>query len=119
MLGLHSREPDTFYVVPEDKVMADGEIGGNVRYVTDARFRVYRTRAAGRNWEALTKGLPQERAYLHVMRDGMATDSLDPCGIYVGTTAGQIFYSRDDGDSWRLLIEYLPPINSIEVAQVE
>ena len=119
VLGLHSREPDTFYVVPEDKVMADGEIGGNVRYVTDARFRVYRTRDGGRNWEALTKGLPQERAYLHVMREGMATDSLDPCGIYVGTTAGQIFYSRDDGDSWRLLVENLPPINSIKVAQVE
>ena len=119
VVGLHSREPDTYYVVPEDKVMEDGEIGGNVRYVTDARFRVYRTRNGGRDWEALTNGLPQDRAYLHVMREGMATDTLDPCGIYVGTTAGQVFYSRDDGDSWQLLVENLPPINSVEVAVVE
>ena len=118
VVGLHSREPDTYYVVPEDKVMADGEIGGNVRYVTDAMFRVYRTRDGGRNWEPLTNGLPQQRAYLHVMREGMATDTLDPCGIYVGTTAGQLYYSRDDGDTWQLLVENLPPINSVEVATV-
>ncbi len=119
VLGLHSSDPDTYYVVPEDKVMEDGEIGGNVRYVTDAKFRVYRTRNGGRDWEALTNGLPAPPAYLHVMREGMATDSLDPCGIYVGTTAGQVFYSRDDGDSWELLVENLPPINSVEVATVE
>ena len=119
VLGLHSSDPDTYYVVPEDKVTEDGEIGGNVRYVTDARFRVYRTRNGGRDWEALTNGLPEPPAYLHVMREGMATDSLDPCGIYVGTTAGQVYYSRDDGDSWELLVENLPPINSVEVAVVE
>ena len=119
VLGLHANDPDTYYVVPEDKVMEDGEIGGNVRYVTDAKFRVYRTRNGGRDWEALTNGLPQNHAYLHVMREGMATDSLNACGIYVGTTSGQVYYSRDDGDSWRLLVDNLPPINSVEVAVVE
>ena len=70
------------------------------------------------DWEALTEGLPQKNAFLNVMREGMATDSLDPCGIYIGTTAGQIFYSRDDGDSWELLVEQLPPINSVECGAV-
>ena len=116
--GLHSQDPQTFYVLPEDKVMAEGEIGGNVRYATDAKFRVYRTRNGGRDWEALTNGLPQRNAYLHAMREGMATDDLDPCGIYVGTTSGQLFYSRDDGDSWELLVDNLPPINSVEYAAI-
>ena len=79
-------------------------------------MRVFRSRNAGEDWEPLTNGLPQQNAYLHVMREGMATDTLDPCGIYVGTSAGQIFYSRNNGDSWELMIDYLPPINSIEVA---
>ena len=100
-------------MLPEDKVLGD-EAGGRIRYVTDAEFRVYRSRSAGGDWEPLTKGLPQGKAYLHVMRESMATDSMDPCGIYLGATAGQIFYSRDDGDTWDLLIDYLPPINSVE-----
>ena len=86
--------------------------------MTDAKFRVFRTRNAGQDWKALTDGLPQRNAYLHAMRDGMATDTLDPCGIYVGTSTGQLFYSRDEGDSWDLLAEYLPPINSVETAVV-
>ena len=88
------------------------------RYVTDARFRVFRSRNRGADWEPLTDGLPQENAYLHVLREGMAVDSLDPCGIYVGTTTGQIFHSRDDGDSWELMIDHLPPINSLECTLV-
>ena len=112
-LGLHSQDPDTIYVVPEDSALADGEVGGGMRYVSDGKFRVYRSRNAGEDWEPLTKGLPQGNAYLHIMREGMATDSLDPCGVYIGTTSGQIFYSRDDGDNWELLVEYLPPINSV------
>jgi hypothetical protein len=114
VLGLHSQDPDTLYVLPEDQVSQDGDIGGGQRYVTDAKFRVYRSRNGGEDWEALTNGLPQKDAYLHILREGMATDSLDPGGIYVGTTTGQIFYSRDDGDTWELLIDYLPPINSLE-----
>ena len=112
VLGLHSQDPKTIYVVPEDRALGD-EVGGLRRYVTDARFRVYRSRNAGVDWEPLTNGLPQEDAYIHVMREGMATDSLDPCGVYIGTTTGQIFYSRNDGESWELMIDYLPPISSV------
>ena len=116
-LGLHSQDPDTLYVLPEDQA-SEEEAGGSRRFVTEAKFRVFRSRDAGRSWEPLTSGLPQRNAYLHVMREGMATDTLDPCGIYVGTTSGHIFYSRDDGDSWELLVEYLPPINSVDCAIV-
>ena len=111
-LGVHSVDPSTIYVIPEDRA-TDENIGGTMRIVTDAQFRVFRSRNAGDDWEPLTKGLPQKRAYLHVMREGMATDGLDPCGVYVGTSTGQLFYSRDDGDSWELLLDYLPPINSV------
>lgn len=117
VLGIHAADPDTIYVVPEDTAL-NGEVGGFVRYVTDAKFRVFRSRNAGRDWEPLTNGLPQGNAYLHLMREGMATDPLDDCGIYLGTTTGQIFASRDDGDSWELLIDYLPPINSVDCAVV-
>jgi len=72
----------------------------------------------GATGEPLPKGLPQENAYLHVMREGMDTDSLNPCGIYVGTTTGQIFYPCDDGDSWGLLVDHLPPINSVECGEL-
>ncbi len=113
VLGLHSKDPNTIYVIPEDNVLGT-DVGGGLRYVTQAKFRVYRSRNGGGDWEPLTKGLPQENAYLHVLREGMATDSLDPCGVYVGTTTGQLFYSRDDGDSWELLLEHLPPILSVE-----
>ena len=118
VMGTHSTDPDTVYVVPEDKAVKEGEVGGGVRYVTDAKLRVYRSRNAGEDWEPLTNGLPQRNAYLHVMREGMATDSLEECGIYVGTTTGQIFYSRNDGDTWELLIDYLPPINSVDCGTV-
>ena len=86
--------------------------------MTDAKFRVYRSRNGGGDWHPLTAGLPQENAYLHVLREGMGTDSLDPCGIYLGTTTGQIFYSRDDGDNWELLADHLPPVNSVDCAVV-
>ena len=117
VMGVHSTDPDTVYVVPEDRAL-DGEVGGGMRYVTDAKFRVYRSRNAGADWEPLTNGLPQRNAYLHVMREGMATDSMAECGVYVGTTTGQIFFSRNDGDGWELLIDYLPPINSVDCGTV-
>ena len=93
------------------------QVGGMLRYVTDAKFRVFRSRNKGQDWEPLTKGLPQENAYIHVMREGMAIDALDPCGIYLGTTTGQLYYSYDDGDSWRLMWDNLPPILSVETGQ--
>ena len=113
VLGLHSQDPDTIYVLPEDQVLGE-DVGGGLRYVTGAMFRVFRSRNGGREWQPLTRGLPQKDAYLHVLREGMATDSLDPCGIYVGTTTGQIYYSRDGGDNWELLLDHLPPILSLE-----
>jgi hypothetical protein len=79
---------------------------------------VFRSRNAGNDWEPLTDGLPQENAYLHVMREGVATDRLDLCGIYVGTRTGQLFYSRDEGDHWELLADHLPPINSVDCAVI-
>ena len=116
-LGLHPHDPKTIYTLPEDNAIADGEVGGEFRIVSGNKFRVFRSRDGGANWHALTNGLPQKNAYLHSMREGMATDTLDPCGVYVGTTNGQIFYSRDEGDNWELMIDNLPPINSLEVAQ--
>ena len=117
-LALHPYDPNTLYALPEDNAVGEGALGGEFRIVSDAKFRVFRSRNRGADWEALTNGLPQRNAYLHCMREGMATDALNPCGIYIGTTNGQIFYSRDEGDSWELLIDNLPPINSLEVAQV-
>jgi hypothetical protein len=117
-LALHSQDPDVYYVLPEDEAIGK-DVGGGKRFVSQAKFRVYRTRNRGERWEALTEGLPQENAYLHVLREGMATDSLDPCGIYIGTATGEIFYSRDDGDHWDLLINYLPPINSVECSVLQ
>ena len=117
VLGLHPHDPEIIYVLPEDQVLGT-DVGGGQRYVTDAKFRVYRSRNGGGDWQPLTAGLPQESAYLHVLREGMGTDSLDPCGIYLGATTGQIFYSRDDGDNWELLADHLPPINSVDCAVV-
>ena len=117
VLGLHPDDPDTIYILPEDTTDDEEKpLAGDARYVSHAKMRVFRSRNAGEDWEPLTNGLPQQNAYLHVMREGMATDTLDPCGIYIGTSAGQIFYSRNNGDTWELMIDYLPPINSIEVA---
>ena len=116
-LTVHPQDPNTAYVLPEDKAIGD-QVGGGMRFVTDAKFRVFRTRNGGSDWEPLTKGLPQKNAYLHAMRDGVATDSLDPCGVYIGTSTGQLFFSRDEGDTWNLMADYLPPINSIETARM-
>ena len=109
----HPHDAETFYVLPEDNALGD-DIGGEKRFVSDAKMRVFRTRNGGADWEPMTDGLPQKHAYLHAMRDGMATDSLDPCGVYVGTSTGQLYHSRDEGDSWELLTDLLPPINSVE-----
>ena len=80
VLGIHSQDPDTIYVLPEDEATED-QVGGGLRYVTHAKFRVFRSRNGGRDWEPLTNGLPQAHAYLHVMREGMTTDALDSCGV--------------------------------------
>jgi uncharacterized protein YigE (DUF2233 family) len=84
--------------------------------MSGGKFRVYRSRNGGDDWEALTNGLPQGNSYLYAMRGGMVTDPLDPCGVYLGATSGQIYYSRDQGDNWEELVEQLPPINSLTCA---
>jgi photosystem II stability/assembly factor-like uncharacterized protein len=88
------------------------------RMSVDGKFAVWRSRDAGENWQRITKGLP-EKAHLVVLREAMATDSFEDAGIYVGTNTGQLFYSRDSGDSWELMADFLPPIYSVEAAVVE
>ena len=97
-----------------ESVVVGEETGGGLRYVSEGKFRVCRSRNGGQDWEPLTNGLPQGNSYLHALREGMSTDALDPCGVYLGTTTGQLFYSRDSGGSWEMLIDQLPPINSVE-----
>ncbi|OFV99756.1 MAG: hypothetical protein A3H28_07560 [Acidobacteria bacterium RIFCSPLOWO2_02_FULL_61_28] len=102
---MHPHDPDTAYVVPLEQEMRCGPEG---------KLRVYRTRNAGRSWEPLTRGLPQKNAYETVLRDGMANDTLDPAGIYFGTRSGKLFGSANDGNSWRLILEGLPPITCVK-----
>jgi len=105
-IDVHSHEPNTIYVVP---IKSDSE-----HYVPDGKLRVYRSRTGGQEWEALTKGLPQSHCYVNVLRDSMAVDSLDPCGVYFGTSGGQIYGSADAGDSWAPIVRDLPPVVSVE-----
>jgi len=106
-IDVHAHEPDTVYVVP---IKSDSE-----HYVPDAKLRVYRSRTGGHEWEPLTKGLPQRDCYVNVLRDSMAVDALDPCGVYFGTTGGQVYASADSGDSWTAIVRDLPSVVSVEV----
>lgn len=106
-IGVHAHEPETIYVVP---IKSDSE-----HFPPDGKLRVYRSRAGGNEWEALTKGLPQKDCYVNVLRDAMAVDKLDPCGIYFGTTGGQVYASADSGDNWFAIVENLPAVLSVEV----
>lgn len=106
-IAVHPREPETIYVVP---IKSDSE-----HYPPDGRLRVYRSRTGGNEWEALTDGLPQANCYVNVYRSAMAEDSLDPCGIYFGTTGGQLYYSPDAGDHWETIVHEFPAVLSVEV----
>jgi photosystem II stability/assembly factor-like uncharacterized protein len=106
-IDVHAHEPDTVYVVP---IKSDSE-----HYPPDGKLRVYRSRTGGNEWEALTKGLPQSNCYVDVFREAMAVDSLDACGIYFGTTGGQVYASNDEGDSWTAIAQDLPAVLSVEV----
>ncbi len=106
-IDVHAHEPETIYVVP---IKSDSE-----HYPPDGKLRVYRSRTGGDEWEPLTKGLPQSDVYLNVLRDAMAVDSLDPCGIYFGTSGGQVYASADAGDSWAPIARNLPAVLSVEV----
>jgi hypothetical protein len=106
-IGVHAHQPDTIYVVP---IKSDSE-----HYPPDGKLRVYRSRTGGHEWEALAKGLPQRDCYVNVLRDAMAVDPLDPCGVYFGTTGGQVYASADAGDSWAPIARDLPAVLSVEV----
>ena len=105
-IEVHAHEPNTVYVVP---IKSDSE-----HYPPEGKLRVYRSRTGGDEWEALTNGLPQENCYVNVLRDAMCTDSCESCGIYFGTTGGQVYGSSDSGDNWQAIMENLPPVVSVE-----
>ena len=107
VIDVHAHEPDTIYVIP---IKSESE-----HYPPDGKLRVYRSRSGGNEWEPLTKGLPQENCYVNVLRDAMAVDSLDSCGVYFGTTGGQVYASADAGDSWTAIARDLPAVLSVEV----
>jgi photosystem II stability/assembly factor-like uncharacterized protein len=106
-IAVHAHEPDTVYVVP---ITSDSH-----HFPPEGKLRVYRSRTGGGEWEALTKGLPQENCYVNVLRDAMAIDSLPECGVYFGTTGGQVYASADSGDRWSAIVRDLPAVLSVEV----
>lgn len=106
-IDVHAHEPETIYVVP---ITSDAH-----HFPPDGKLRVYRSRTGGNEWEPLTNGLPQHDCYVNVLRDAMAVDSLDSCGIYFGTTGGQVYVSSDAGDHWQAIVHDLPPVLSVEV----
>ncbi len=107
VVDVHAHEPETVYVIP---IKSDSE-----HFPPDGKLRVYRSRTGGNEWEALTKGLPQQNCYVNVLRDAMAVDMLDPCGVYFGTTGGQVYASADAGESWTPIVRDLPAVLSVEV----
>jgi photosystem II stability/assembly factor-like uncharacterized protein len=106
-IDVHAHEPETIYVVP---IKSDSE-----HFPPDGKLRVYRSRSGGNEWEPLTKGLPQRDCYVNVLRDAMSVDALEPCGVYFGTTGGQVYVSNDAGDSWAPIVHDLPAVLSVEV----
>jgi photosystem II stability/assembly factor-like uncharacterized protein len=110
-IDVHAHEPETIYVVP---IKSDSE-----HFPLDGKLRVYRSRSGGNEWEALTDGLPQSHCYVNVLRDAMAVDSLDSCGVYFGTTGGQVYASADAGNSWAPIVRDLPAVLSVEVQTLQ
>jgi photosystem II stability/assembly factor-like uncharacterized protein len=106
-IDVHAHEPETVYVVP---IKSDSE-----HFPPDGKLRVYRSRTGGNEWEGLTQGLPQSDCYVNVLRDAMAVDKLDPCGVYFGTTGGQVYASPNAGDRWTAIVRDLPAVLSVEV----
>jgi hypothetical protein len=110
-IDVHAHEPETVYVVP---ITSDME-----HYVMDGKLRVYRSKTGGNEWQALTKGLPQKDCYVDVLRDAMSVDRLDKCGVYFGTTGGQVYASADAGNSWKAIVHDLPSVLSVEVQTLQ
>jgi hypothetical protein len=106
VIDVHAHEPETIYVAP---IKSDGE-----HFVPDGKLRVFRSRSGGNEWEPLTNGLPQSNCYVNILRDAMSVDTLDSCGVYFGTTGGQVYASRDAGDNWTAIVRDLPTVLSVE-----
>ena len=106
-IDVHAHEPETIYVVP---ITSDAE-----HFPPEGRLRVYRSRTGGDEWQALTNGLPQKNCYVNILRDAMSIDTLEPCGVYFGTTGGQVYLSADSGDTWNPIVRDLPAVLSVEV----
>jgi hypothetical protein len=111
VIDVHAHEPETIYVVP---IKSDAE-----HFVHEGKLRVYRSRTGGNEWEALTNGLPQANCYVNVLRDAMAVDSLDSCGVYFGTSGGQVYVSANAGDAWAPIVRDLPAVLSVEVQTLQ
>jgi photosystem II stability/assembly factor-like uncharacterized protein len=107
VIDVHAHEPETIFVVP---IKSDSE-----HFPLDGRLRVYRSRTGGNEWEELSKGLPDRNCYVNVLRDAMTVDKLDECGVYFGTTGGQVYASADGGESWNAIVHDLPAVLSVEV----
>jgi hypothetical protein len=107
VIDVHAHEPETIFVVP---IKSDSE-----HIPPDGKLRVYRSRTGGNEWQELTNGLPQRDCYVNVLREAMDVDALDECGVYFGTTGGQVYVSADAGDSWNAIVRDLPPVLSVEV----
>lgn len=107
VIDVHAHDPETIYVIP---IKSDSE-----HYPPEGKLRVYRSRTGGHEWEALTRGLPQEHCYVNVLREAMSVDHLDPCGVYFGTTDGQVYVSADEGNHWQCIASNLPAVLSVEV----
>src|SRR5437899_1492358 len=110
-IDVHAHEPETIYVVP---IKSDGE-----HFVHEGKLRVFRSKTGGNEWTPLTKGLPQKDCYVNVLRDAMSVDTLDKCGIYFGTSGGQVYCSADAGDSWNPIVRDLPAVLSVEVLTLD
>ena len=111
VIDVHAHEPETIFVVP---IKSDSE-----HFPLDGKLQVFRSRTGGNDWEPLTKGLPQKDCYVNVLRDAMAVDSLDKCGVYFGTTGGQVYASNDAGDTWNAIVRDLPAVVSVEVQSLK
>jgi hypothetical protein len=106
-IDVHAHEPETIYVVP---ITSD-----SLHYPPEGKLRVYRSKTGGGEWEPLTRGLPQKDCYVNVLRDAMSVDQLPDCGVYFGTTGGQVYCSPDGGDNWTAIARDLPAVLSVEV----
>jgi photosystem II stability/assembly factor-like uncharacterized protein len=111
VMAAHPKDPDTAYVLPLQ--------GAEFRVPPEGKLRVYRTTDAGRTWQPMSEGLPQQDAYMGTYREAMCTDGFDEAGVYFGTNTGQVYASADNGESWRRITADLPPVSSLSAAMLD